>query len=315
MKILGISCYYHDSAAVLIDDGKIVAAAEEERFSRIKHDSGYPKKAIDFCLQVGGVSPKDINWVVFYEKPFLKFERLYQSVLNYVPHTYSLFKDATLSSFGDKLWVRSIIESKLGMESNKILFLPHHLSHAASTFLASPFPSSAILTIDGVGEWSTASIGIGNEKEIKIIKEMRFPSSLGFLYSVFTAFLCFEVNEGEDKVMGMAGYGKPKYVEKILQTVQIAPDGSLQPDSSYFYYHYHNRKAFSNKFTQLFGKSRLPKSPFDPVKKEDQYYADIAASIQRVTEETVLKMAKHAKEITHQENLCLAGRKMVKYSH
>lgn len=307
MKVLGISCLYHDSAAALVSDGKLLAAALEERFSRKKHDPDFPARATEFCLNQAGIRGSQLDYAVFYEKPFLKFERLFQSVLEHAPATYGLFKDATMSFFGNKLWIRSTIAHQLNIPESKILFLPHHLSHAASAFLSSPFDQSAILTVDGVGEWSTASIGIGNSKEIKIIEELRFPASLGLLYSAFTAFLGFEVNEGEYKVMGLSGYGKPDLVHKVHKVIKVNKDGSIVPNLKYFSYHYHNKKTTSPEFEKLFGVSRKPKTPFDPKNPRDIYYANVAASIQTVTEEIVLKMATHARQITELDNLCLAG--------
>ena len=307
MLTLGISCYYHDAAAVLVKNGEVISASLEERFSRNKHDSAFPLQAIHFCLKDNSLKPEDLDFIVFYEKPFLKFERIYQSVLNYTPKSYGLFREATFSTFGEKLWIRSMIENKLNINSKKILFVPHHLSHAASTFLTSPFPKAAILTIDGVGEWSTASIGTGDDQGITIAKEMRFPASLGLLYSVFTAFLGFEVNEGEYKVMCMAGYGKPTLKNKIYQTFKLFDDGSLVPNLSYFSYHYHNRRSFNSNFIKLFGAPRIPKSPFDINSPKDRYYADVAASIQEVTEEIVIMMARYVHRTTDLKNLCLAG--------
>lgn len=307
MYILGISCHYHDSAAALVSDGKLIAASLEERFSAVKHDSSFPRQAVINCLKNAGIISKDLDFVVFYEKPFLKFERVYQSILNYSPRTFGLFKDATFNTFGSKLFIRSEISRSLGITEDKILFIPHHLSHASSSFLCSPFNESAIITIDGVGEWSTASIGIGNKNEIRILKEMRFPNSLGLLYSLFTSFLGFEVNEGEYKVMGLSGYGEPIYKSKIQKIIKIYSDGSIEPDLAYFSYHYHNRRSYSEKFIEFFGKPRKPKSPFDFQDKKDRYYADIAASIQSVTEDIVLKIAEYAQKITKQKKLCLSG--------
>lgn len=302
MKILGISCFYHDAAAALLIDGKLVAAVEEERFSRKKHDNDFPEQAIAFCLQHGDLSPRDLDCVIFYEKPFLKFDRILKSCLETYPRSCTLFREAMIHWLFDKLWVKSLIEEKLGIAPEKILFSKHHLSHAASAFLCSPFEKAAILTIDGVGEWNTATIGKGEENRIALLYEMNFPHSVGLLYSVFTAFLGFEVNEGEYKVMGMAPYGRPIYYDKIREIVKIFEDGSIWLDLRYFCHHY-GTTPFNRRFIKLFGTPRDPKNS-DTV---EQSYADLAASIQKVTEEIVIKMARHAHRVTGYNTLCLAG--------
>ncbi len=302
MKILGISCFYHDSAAALLVDGKLVAAAEEERFSRKKHDNGFPEKAIHFCLAHAGLDSRELDAVVFYEKPFLKFDRILRSCMETWPRSYTLFREAMIHWLFDKLWVKSLIEEKLGTSPEKILFSRHHLSHAASAFLCSPFEEAAILTVDGVGEWNTATIGKGEGNRISLLYELDFPHSVGLLYSVFTAFLGFEVNEGEYKVMGMAPYGKPVHCDKIRKILKIHEDGSLWLDLRYFGHHY-GTQPFTSRFVKLFGKPRDPKTS-DAL---EPYYADIAASIQKITEETVVKMAHHAYRITGCGKLCLAG--------
>ncbi|HXQ23700.1 MAG TPA: carbamoyltransferase N-terminal domain-containing protein, partial [Candidatus Acidoferrales bacterium] len=207
MRILGISCFYHDAAAALIEDGQLIAASEEERFSRKKHDSDFPRLAIRYCLETAGITVSDLDYVVFYEKPFVKFERILTTALQVVPKSWKVFGDAMTTWLLDKLWVKNLIRQELGISADRILFSEHHLSHAASTFLCSPFEEAAILTVDGVGEWATATMGRGKGTEIKLLREVRFPHSVGLLYSAFTAFLGFEVNEGEYKVMGMAPYG------------------------------------------------------------------------------------------------------------
>jgi carbamoyltransferase len=326
MHILGISCYYHDAAAVLLEDGKLVAAAEEERFSRIKHDFGFPEKAIEFCLAQAGISASDLNYVVFYEKPFYKFERILMSTFQTFPKSWKVFREAMVSWLSDKLWVKSIIRDKVGVEYDRILFGEHHLSHAASAFYPSPFDEAAILTVDGVGEWTTASMGVGKGTELKLLKEIKFPHSLGLLYSAFTAFLGFQVNEGEYKVMGMAPYGKPKYVDKIYdRLIKVADDGSFWMNMDYFSYHYSYRKSFRGRFEDLFGRPRKPESHFftsstrfpiyfgekpsnyRELCRENEHYADIAASIQRVTEEILLKLASSLHKETGLKKLCLAG--------
>ncbi len=304
MKILGISCYYHDAAAAIIINGKIVAAAEEERFSRKKHDSGFPQEAISFCLESAGIRAKDLDWVVFYEKPFLKFERITLSSLSTVPLARGLFVDSYQTWFKDKLWVKSHIASNLKVGFNKILFCQHHLSHAASTFYTSPFNKSAILTIDGVGEWTTTAWGVGKDKKIDLMQEIKFPHSLGLFYSTFTQFLGFEVNEGEFKVMGLAPYGQPIYTEKVNKLITQEENGSFRLNLDYFNFHKSDKTSFSKKFIDLFGVSPLEKQKSDEVIK---VYADIAASAQKVLEEKVLNIAKYVKKQTGQDNLCLAG--------
>lgn len=330
MYILGISCFYHDAAASLLKDGMLLAAAEEERFTRKKHDSDFPLQAIHFCLNTAGITIQEVDYMVFYEKPFLKFERLLLSVLAGYPRSLPLFRDSMISWLGEKLWVKSLIQERLNIHPSKILFSKHHLSHAASAFFCSPFEEAAILTVDGVGEWTTASYGKGTahwngngrKNMIHLESEIRFPHSLGLLYSVFTAFLGFEVNEGEYKVMGMAPYGKPKYLDKIDKLVKVYEDGSFTLDISYFSYHYHREKAFNQKFVDLFGEPRNPKARFvtdktsvyddpnPPTQEEierNQFYADVAASIQKFTEELLLKMANYLHKTTGLKKLCMAG--------
>lgn len=303
VNILGISCYYHDAAAALIRDGEVVAAADEERFSRKKHDSGFPTHAIDFCLEKGGIKSDQLDFVVFYEKPFLKFERIILSILNNFPRTSGVFREGMLNWMKDKLWIKNHLMNKLKISNDKILFCEHHLSHAASAYFVSPFEESAVVTLDGVGEWTTGTIGYASGNEVKLLKEIKFPHSLGLLYSAFTAFLGFEVNEGEYKVMGMAPYGQPKYVDKVSKMVNLNDDGSYSLNMDYFSFHRSDKNSFSKKFEREFG------SPQDPKKRDviDPYYADIGASIQRVTEEIMLKIAKEAHKITGSKNLCMAG--------
>jgi carbamoyltransferase len=329
MNILGISCFYHDAAAALTRDGVLVAAAEEERFSRRKHDSGFPSLAIDFCLRQGGITAQDLDHVVFYEKPFRKFERLFLTILNGYPRSAGVFRDAMTSWLDEKLWIKSLLVERLGIDPKKILFSEHHLSHAASAFFCSPFKEAAILTVDGVGEWSTSTLGRGTatwdgrgENRINLFSEMRFPHSLGLLYSSFTAFLGFEVNEGEYKVMGMAPYGRALYVDKVMKLLRLFDDGSFELDLSYFSFHYHRERSFSQKFVKLFGPPRDPRArfvtaqtslyddPVPPTRAEldlNQYYADVAASVQRATEEIILKMARHLHRVTGLKSLCVAG--------
>ena len=325
MLILGISCFYHESAACLLKDGVVVAASAEERFTRKKHDAGFPKEAVKFCLAQAKITAKQIDYVVFYEKPFWKFQRILLSSLSTYPFSSQLFAKGMVNWFTEKLWVRSAISEALKIDRKKILFVPHHISHAASAFYPSGFKKSAILTMDGVGEWTTTTLGSGDDTKIHITEEMRFPHSLGLLYSVFTAFLGFEVNDGEYKVMGMAPYGKPLYVEKVRKLLRQFPDGSFQMRMKYFSYHKSADKAFTNEFVRLFGKPRPRDLHFFTKKSgypsyfgdkpenyevlcnENQFYADVAASIQAFTEETILKLAKTVKEKTGMENLCIAG--------
>ena len=304
VTILGISCYYHDAATSIIKDGKIIAAASEERFSRKKHDFGFPQSAINFCLRRAGISGSDLDYVVFHEKPFVKFERLLMTILETYPKSSTVFRESMLSWLKEKLWIKNTIKEKLNLEnSDKILFSDHHLSHAASAFFCSPFNESAIITADAVGEWSTATIGFGKNNKINLLKELRFPHSLGLLYSTITAFLGFEVNEGEYKVMGLAPFGKPKYKDKIYELVNLCNDGSFSLNMKYFMYYRSVDKMFSKEFEKLFGK------PCPPEDREKiiPYYADIAASIQEVLEEMLIKMANYAYELTKIKNLCFAG--------
>ncbi|MBI2442319.1 MAG: carbamoyltransferase [Candidatus Levybacteria bacterium] len=325
MHILGISCYYHESSACLLKDGIVVAASAEERFTRKKHDAGFPKEAVKFCLRQANISVEQVDYVVFYEKPFWKFQRILLSSLATYPSSSQLFAKGMINWFTEKLWVRSTISEELKIDRKKILFVPHHISHAASAFYPSGFDDAAILTMDGVGEWTTTAIGVGDGTKIEIIEEMRFPHSLGLLYSVFTAFLGFEVNDGEYKVMGMAPYGRPLYIDKVKKLVRRFPDGSFQMRMKYFSYHKSADKAYGDEFINLFGKPRprdlhfftkksgYPKyfgdkpGDYEKVCKQNQFYADIAASIQAFTEETILKFAKTVKEKTGKENLCVAG--------
>lgn len=304
MKILGISCYYHDAAVALINDGVILAAAEEERFSRKKHDSGFPGNAINFCLRVANLEASDLDWVVFYEKPFLKFERITLSSLAVVPYGRESFVNAYKVWIKDKLWVKEKIASHLRIPADRILFSSHHISHGASAFYTSPFKSAAILTSDGVGEWTTTSWGKGEGTKIYLEQEIRFPHSLGLFYSTFTQFLGFEVNEGEYKVMGLAPYGKPRFVDKVEKLIEQSSDGAFRLNLKYFNFHLSDKVSFNKKFVDLFGVL-----PLDP-KKSDQVipvYADIAASVQKVLEDKLVVIAKHIQEKTKEDNLCFAG--------
>ena len=325
MHILGLSCYFHDAAAALLTDGRLVAAAEEERFSRIKHDFGFPERAIRFCLERGGIRGADLDYVAFFEKPFIKFERILQTALATAPRSQSVFRKAMTAWMLDKLWVKSRIRDIVGIPADRILFAEHHQSHAASTFFCSPFDDAAILTVDGVGEWATATVGRGRGTSLTIDSEIRFPHSLGLLYSAFTAFLGFEVNEGEYKVMGMAPYGVPRHQDKVWQLIDVAPDGAFALNLDYFTFHYSPTRTYSASFEQLFGAPRKPETPFFTERSgfpsyfgerpgnyaalaaENQHYADIAASIQVVTEDILLRLARTACERAGTTRLCMAG--------
>jgi carbamoyltransferase len=325
MDILGISCFFHDASAVLLRDGEVIAAAEEERFTRKKHDYGFPIHAIRFCLEQGRISGPTLDYVAFFEKPFVKFERLLFSILQTFPRSRRVFQESMVSWMTEKLWIKNLIQEKLGVPREKILFGEHHLSHAASAFLCSPFDEAAILTVDGVGEWATATYGVGKGTNIEILQEIRFPHSLGLLYSAFTAFLGFEVNEGEYKVMGMAPFGKPKFLDKVYKLIHVEQDGSFQLNMDYFSFHHSIERTYNHKFVELFGPPRDPQAlfftatsgypsyfgekpaNFAELAGENQHYADIAASIQVATEETLLTMAKHVSQETGLKKLCLAG--------
>ena len=309
MYILGISAYYHDSAACLILDGKVVAAAQEERFTRIKHDSSFPYKAIEYCIHEAGIDPSKIENVVFYEKPFLKFERLLETYLAFAPKGFRSFAAAMPIWIKEKLFqkynliksLESIFEDEINW-SEKLLFSEHHLSHAASAYYPSPFNRAAVLTLDGVGEWSTTSLAVGDGKKLKVIKEIHFPHSLGLLYSAFTYYTGFRVNSGEYKVMGLAPYGEPKYVDLIKNhLIEIKEDGSFHLDMSYFDYCI-GLTMTNEKFHNLFG---------GPPRKAEtelsQREMDLAASIQKITEEVVIKLARGIAKETGEKNLCLAG--------
>jgi carbamoyltransferase len=325
MNILGVSCYYHDAAAALLRDGQLIAAAEEERFSRIKHDSSFPRNAIGFCLSAGKIRGRDLDYVVFFEKPFRKLDRILATVLQTYPRSWKVFREFMIGWVLDKLWIAGNLQSELGIDRKRVLFSEHHLSHAASAFLCSPFAEAAILTVDGVGEWVTTACGVGQDNQIRLQRQMEFPHSLGLLYSAFTAFLGFEVNDGEYKVMGMAPYGRPRYVEKVWQLVHQNDDGSFALDMDYFCFHHSTDRMFNGRFTDLFGDSRPPGTPFftkssgypkylgqppanyAEICRINQHYADVAASIQNVTEELLLGLARNLHKETGLKKLCLAG--------
>ena len=325
MYILGISAFYHDSAAALLCDGKLVAAAQEERFSRIKFDAGFPHKTIEYCLQEAGITKADLDYVVFYEKPLPKFQRILQSSLSTFPKSWKVFREAMITWFSEKLWVKGKIMEWMDIESEKLLFVDHHMSHAASAMFCSPFEEAAVLTVDVVGEWSTTARGKGtssfedgNLNSLVLNEEIRFPHSLGLLYSAFTAWEGFRVNSGEYKLMGMAPYGQPKYMDKVAKVIQVHDDGSFHLNLEYFSFHHSATHTYSQKFVDLFGPSRPVEGDFftemtggvngrTQEAEKNQYYADVAASIQRMTEEIVLKMARSLHQTTGCKNLVMAG--------
>ncbi|MCK6625647.1 MAG: hypothetical protein L6R45_10780 [Anaerolineae bacterium] len=329
MNILGISCYYHDAAAALLVDGQLVAAAEEERFTRKKHDSSFPRHAINFCLKYAGLTAGDLDYVVFYEKPLVKFERILKTTLSTFPKSWGVFRESMVTWFDEKLWIKSQLQTAIGVPTSKILFVEHHLTHAASAMFCSPYADAAVLTLDGVGEWTTATLGHATAQwnghgtsRIDLTRELRFPHSLGLLYSAFTAYLGFRVNNGEYKVMGMAPYGEPKYMDEVYKLVKVDDEGGLVLNMDYFSFHHSTHSTFNQKFVDLFGPVRGAESEFfttkthpakdhpqwdDKVAAQNQKYADIAASIQRVTEEIILKMAHAVYRQTGSKNLVMAG--------
>lgn len=329
MYILGISAFYHDSAAALLHNGELIAAAMEERFSRLKHDNGFPQLAAEFCLRQAGIQARDLEYIVFYEKPLLKFERILQTTLNTFPRSSGLWRESMMTWLSDKLWARSHIARGLGVPYNKILFCDHHMSHAASAFFACPFKDAAILTVDGVGEWTTTTLGsgksaLGEEADapptIELFEEQRFPHSLGLLYSTFTAWLGFRVNNGEYKVMGMSPYGSPRYMDKIEKVVLTdESNGAFQLNMEYFDFHRSTTQSYSGRFLELFGEKRDDESEFftrrtNPERlaeraamETNQYYADVAASIQQYTEDTLIKIANHLHARTGMSKLVMAG--------
>ncbi len=301
--ILGISAFYHDSAAALLVDGRIVAAAQEERFSRQKHDHRFPQKALDYCLRAANLTPEQLDFVGFYDKPLLKFERLLETYLDFAPHGFRSFAQAMPLWLRQKLHLPRELRRGLGGRYRKRFVFPeHHESHAASAFFPSPFEEAAILTLDGVGEWATASYGAGRDNRVELLAELRFPHSLGLLYSAFTYFTGFRVNSGEYKLMGLAPYGQPRYADLILEKLmELAEDGSFRLDLSYFNY-CQGLTMTSRKFDRLFG--RPPRKPETPLTQQDM---DLAASVQWVTEEVMLRAVRHLHAVTRLDNLCLAG--------
>ncbi len=307
-SILGISAFYHDSAATILINGKIVAAAQEERFTRIKHDSNYPHHAINFVLKYANLQLNEVDQIVFFEKPFLKFERLLETYVAFAPKGFQSFCKAMPIWLNEKLFQKKNLFNELKKHDdnfknqNKIFFSEHHLSHAASAFYPSPFKEAIVLTADGVGEWATTTVAVGKENTLKIKKEIHFPHSLGLLYSAFTYYTGFKVNSGEYKLMGLAPYGNPNFVDKIYKLIDIKKDGTFRLDQSFFNYAT-GLTMTSDKFHKLFGQNpRNPKS-----EKLTQFHMDIAASIQKVTEEIMIRLAKYIKNEYGIKNLCLAG--------
>ncbi len=329
MYILGISCFYHDAAAALLKDGELVAAAMEERFTRKKHDNSFPKQAVEFCLRQAGITGADLEYAVFYEKPLVKFERILLSTLSTFPSSGGVWRDAMLNWLKDKLWIKNIIQKEVGVKYDRVLFCDHHMSHAASAFFASPFKEAAVLTVDGVGEWTTTTLGKATSvwegdaegsNAISLFSEARFPHSIGLLYSAFTAYLGFHVNNGEYKVMGMAPYGEPRYVDKVYKLFeQNSADGSFRLNMDYFSFHNSTENTFNHRFTDLFGEPRPTESDFftmttNPERAseksamaENQRFADIAASIQRVTEDALITIATRLYQQTGMSKLVMAG--------
>ena len=300
--ILGISAFYHDSAAALVKDGEIIAAAEEERFTRVKHDYNFPKNAVDYCLNEAGIKPQDLEFAAFYEKPLIKFERLLESYLAYAPLGITSFLKAIPLWLKQKLWIPDLLQKELPGFKGKLIFPSHHESHAASAFYPSPFQKAAILTLDGVGEWTTAAFGAGRDNDFKLEYEIRFPHSLGLLYSAFTYYTGFKVNSGEYKLMGLAPYGEPKYKDLILkELIDLKEDGSFKLNMRYFPYPYALRMV-NKHFEQLFGQpARRPEALIT------QFHMDVARSIQEVTEEVILRICRHIKKLSDEKYLCLAG--------
>ena len=302
MYNLGISCYYHDSAAALLKDGHVIAAVEEERFSRNKFDDGFPKMAIEWCLNEGGIKPNQIDSVAFYDKPVLKFERLLDNYIAVAPRGLYSFLNTIPKWLHKRLWIKNDIKKTLKGFNGEIIFPEHHMSHAAHTFYTSPFAESAILTIDGVGEWSTTTFGYAIDNTINLTNDIRWPHSLGLFYSAFTYFLGFKINEGEYKLMGLSSYGTPKYYDLILDNlIDVKDDGSIHLDMKYFAFT-HDKVMTNDRFAELFGIS--------PKKKDEkmlQVHFDIGASAQKVLEDVILKMVNHVYEKTQMKNLCLGG--------
>ena len=312
MRILGISAHYHDSAAALLVDGVPVAAVQEERLSRRKNDAAFPLAAIEWCLERGGLEPDELDAVVFYEKPMLKFDRILTTLLRAFPHSCRAFAQAMKNTVGEKIWVKGIIASRLGVPARKILFTQHHQAHAAAAFFTAPTRQAAILTADGVGEWATLTVGRGQRPadgpcRLELLREVRFPHSLGMLYSTFTAYLGFPVNEGEYKVMGLASYGKPVYAAEVRRLVPRTADGAFSLALEYFEFHTTARRSYSSRFLELFGPARDPLDPIDLDTALGRRFADVAASVQLVLEELLIDLARALRRELDLPDLCLGG--------
>ena len=307
--VLGISALYHDSAAVLLRDGVVVAAAQEERFSRIKHDRALPTRAVKWCLDEAGITTADLEALVYYEKPLKKFERILVTLVATSPFSWRNFVLAMHSWLSDKLWLKNALVSKFAIAPDRILFSEHHLSHAASAFFASPFQEADVLAIDGVGEYATTSLWRGQQDAgtLESIAEIHYPHSIGMLYSTLTAFLGFVVNEGEYKVMGMSPFGEPVYLDKMRQLVEFHDDGGFSLNMKYFAFTHHSTTPYSPKLIELLGEPRFPGSDFTPGEAKSQHYANIASSLQVLTEDLLLHLVKHAHQTLGGKNLCLAG--------
>src|SRR5262245_32215737 len=311
VKILGISAHYHDSAAALVVDGLPVCAVQEERLSRRKNDAAFPLAAIEWCLEHARLDPADLDAVVFYERSMLKFERILTSALRAFPRSRQSFPHAIRNSLGEKGWVRGILSSQLGVRGQKILFTKHHAAHAATAFLTAPTRRAAILTADGVGEWATLTVGHGSRRdgrtELTLLREIRFPHSLGLLYSTFTAYLGFPINEGEYKVMGLAAYGRPAYVDRVRTLIRRTPDGAFTLDLDHFDHHTTATRSYSPRFVELFGPPRHAYEPIELSTPDGQRFADCAASVQQVLEETLVDIASALRRETGLADLCLGG--------
>lgn len=312
MKILGVSAHYHDSAAALVVDGVPVAAVQEERLSRRKNDASLPERAIDWCLEFGGIEPEHLDAVVFYEQPTLKFDRVLISCLRGFPRTWRTFPKAAKNMLAEKLWVRGALAAQLDLPVKKVHCIEHHLSHAAASFLTSPCEQAAILTSDGVGEWATLTVGRGEKRRggatrIDLQRELRFPHSLGLFYSSFTAYLGFAVNEGEYKVMGLASYGRPIYLDAVRRVIPRTPDGAFELDLAYFDFLSRAETSFGSRLVALFGPPRNPYDPIDLRSDEGRRFADIAASAQRVLEDILVDIAAGLQRETGLSELCLGG--------
>jgi carbamoyltransferase len=312
MKILGISAHYHDSAAALVIDGLPVCAVQEERLSRRKNDPGFPMNAIEWCLESTGLEPADLDAVVFYERPMLKFDRILTCALRAFPRSWRSFPHAMKNTLGEKVWVKGIISSQLGIPRQKILFTDHHASHAASAFLTAPTRRAAILTADGVGEWATLTVGQGERRSdgstsITLSREVKFPHSLGLLYSTFTAYLGFKVNEDEYKVMGLAAYGRPTMVDQVRTVIRRLPDGAFALAPEFFEFQTTAERSYSSKFIDLFGPARHPHDVIDLDSSDGQRLADCAASVQYVLEEILVDIATRLRHETGLDDLCIAG--------